>query len=141
MKYLLKAVKAQIASAATTLANRVFMGVVPEKIKLSDTPNGPYCRVVFVGQDDTQYGFQDTVGIDETVIQFSVFAESLVNASTLVDQIITGFQGVGLTLDVGPKAYGTKLKRGIIVEPKSADANQVYHSWVTIKFTHEDVLS
>jgi hypothetical protein len=141
MKYLLKAIKAKIAAAAPTLANRVFMGVVSEKIKLSDTPNGPYCRVVFVGQDETQYGFADYIGIDTTVIQFSVFAETLVAADSLVDQILTGFHGVSLTLDIGNPAYGRKLKRGMFVEPKSADANQVYHSWVTIQFTNEDKLS
>ena len=138
MKYLLKSIKATLATAIPSMANRVFMSVVPSTIKLAD---GPYIRVVFVGQDDTQYAFSDQVGYDQTVLQFSVFAESLTGADTIVDSILVAFQGVALTLDVGVPARGLKNKRGIIVEPKSPNANQTFHSWVTINFFHEDKLS
>lgn len=140
MRYLLKQIKATIVTAAPTLVGRIFMGAVPANIKLSDTPNGPYCRVVFVGQDDTQYAFNDTIGYDKTIVQFSVFAESLVAADTLVDQLILGFNQVGLTLDVGNKAWGKKLKRGLVIEPKSTDSNMVFHVWATMEFFHEDQL-
>jgi hypothetical protein len=138
MRYLMKAIKAKIASDVASLNNRIFTSKVAEKKFLAD---GPYCRVVIVGQPDTDYAFNDTVGYDLTTIQFSVFGESLVGADTLVDGIITAFNRVQLSMDVGGKATGRKLQRGVIVEPKSADSNQVFHCWVTVEFVYEDVLS
>jgi len=132
MNLIFKAIKDKFSSTAglSSLVGRLTVGRTSEKLDVKDAPYA----VVSLVSDTLDFGYSDTTGLDYANIQISVFGTGLAVTEALRAAIQTALHNAALTMDNSKTVFGRAKDKGLIVEPKNANSNSVFHCFTVFEF-------